>query len=173
MKLSKVKLLLIILSTILVLFVVFACLFVGYGYKYKKLAIKYSKQYGIDENVVLAIIQTESGFNNSETSSKGAIGLMQIMPETAEYISVMKGGVRYNLNDPETNIDFGVYYYKYLLEKFKSEDVAICAYNAGESTVLKWFNGGFDVKNIKYKETLNYYKRVKFYKRVYRLWRTI
>lgn len=167
MRLSKVKIALIILSIIFVAIILISLIFVVNGYKYKKIAVNYSKEYGVDSSVILAIIQTESGFKSNAYSSKGAIGLMQIMPETANYISEIKGGVYFDLKNPDTNVNFGVYYYKYLLDKFKNEDIAICAYNAGESNAFKWFEKGFDIKNIKYSETLNYYKKVKFFKKIY------
>lgn len=165
MRLLKSK----VLAVVVLVVFTFSTIFIFSGFKYKKLAVTYAKEYGVSASLVISIIKTESGFNKNAVSNKGAVGLMQILPTTAKYIAEKLGyGAEFNLFEPETNIEFGVYYLKYLLDKFKSEDIAICAYNAGEGTVLKWgLLRGFSLDKIKYKETLNYYKKVKFFKKLY------
>ena len=122
----------------------------------------YSNRYGIDVYVTLAVIGTESGFNPRAVSYKGAVGLMQLMPSTAEWVSE-KLNVEYNydaLLDAEYNIMLGTYYLSYLLKSFDYE-YAIAAYNAGEGKVREWQSMGIEVEDIPYKETKEYVKRVK------------
>src|SRR2546425_80077 len=86
--------------------------------------------YGVDPGLVRAVIKTESNFNRWAVSSKGALGLMQLIPETGR-----RYGVR-DFFDPQQNVDGGVQYLKFLLEKFKGNlDLSLAAYNAGENLV--------------------------------------
>lgn len=118
--------------------------------------------------LVLALIKAESGFNAGAKSAKGAVGLMQLLPSTANYVWHEMFGqtdilTENDLYDVKLNIQLGVCYIKYLLQKF-DEKWAICAYNAGEGVVSDWIkNGG----TIRYAETDRYLKRVNFYKTVY------
>ncbi len=85
---------------------------------------------GVDPALVKAMIKTESNFNRWAISSKGARGLMQLIPETG-----VRFGVR-DFFDPKQNIEGGVRYIKFLLEKFKGDlDLSLAAYNAGENLV--------------------------------------
>ncbi len=141
------------------------------GYKKYKTEIEYyCKIYGVDKHLVYAIIKTESNYNESAVSSKGAIGIMQIMPETASFIAEkLKFTREYNLLDYKTSIEFGVYYLSYLKGKFKNEYEIICAYNAGEGRVLSWLKLGILSENsIPFKETETYFRRVKFRKFLYK-----
>lgn len=105
----------------------------------------FSNKYGIDGDFIKAIIKQESGFNQNATSKKGAMGLMQLMPKTAESLGVLDA---YN---PTQNIEGGVKYLKSLLDKFdNNRELALAAYNAGPSAVKKY--GGIPP----YKETQNY-----------------
>lgn len=135
---------------------------------YMNLIEKYSEQYDIDKNLVLAIVKTESSFNKKAKSSVGAEGLMQIMPETAKWIAgKLKEEYRpENIYDPELNIRYGTFYLNYLINYFKSEDYAIIAYNAGMGNVKKWIRDGIFKENDNYKnipndEPRNYIKKVK------------
>ncbi len=137
----------------------------------ESLVVKYSNAYGVDENLVLAILKTESNFNNNAVSKKGALGIAQIRPQTAEYIREMLGYDKgYNLFDKEVSINFATYYISYLNKKFNTELEVICAYNAGEGRVEGWLNEfTLNYKNIPFKETKNYYKKVIRRKNLYRV----
>ncbi|MBR2988654.1 MAG: lytic transglycosylase domain-containing protein, partial [Clostridia bacterium] len=105
------------------------------------------KTYDVDKSLVTAIIKCESSFNEQAKSNKGAIGLMQLMPSSAKWCA-QKLGIEYSdemLYNPRYNINMGVYYLSYLLDKFDL-NYAICAYNAGEGNVSKWLNGDGQIK---------------------------
>lgn len=113
----------------------------------------------IDYELLQAIIATESGFDAQAVSPKGAIGLMQLMPATAERFGVLpdkKTPVEKQLADPGTNIKAGSRYLSYLLGLFSGQlELAVAAYNAGEGAVRR---SGNQIPN--YKETQNYVKTV-------------
>ena len=141
----------------------------GYN-KYLTEVEKQSNKYGVDKHLVLAIIKSESNFDKDALSKRGAIGLMQIMPSTAEFISEkLKIKDSYNLYDYKTSIKFGVYYLSYLKQKFKDEYKIICAYNAGEGRVENWLKlGVLTNSKVPYKETKTYLKRVLRRKKLYK-----
>ncbi|MFX0012486.1 MAG: lytic transglycosylase domain-containing protein [Candidatus Hermodarchaeota archaeon] len=108
-----------------------------------------SEKYKVESSLVYAVIEVESNWNYKAISKKGAIGLMQLMPSTAKDMNVD------NLFDPEENIDGGVRYLRYLLDKFKGDvTLTLAAYNSGP-TKVKRFNGMPPIK-----ETKQYVKRV-------------
>ena len=112
----------------------------------------------LDPAFVAAVIATESGYNERAISGKGAVGLMQIMPDTAKYVCEIFGE-KYNKSDlfvPEYNIGIGCKYLRYLSGKFSGADILI-AYNAGEGNAKKWIDNDMGVP---FKETRDYLKRV-------------
>lgn len=113
-------------------------------------------EYGVDKSLVKAVIHAESGYNPNAVSSKGASGLMQLMPKTAEGLKVS------NSLDPAENIRGGVRYLKFLLETFKGDvNLALAAYNAGLSRVAQY-------RGIPpYAETRNYVAKVLNYQKSY------
>jgi soluble lytic murein transglycosylase-like protein len=101
--------------------------------KYDPVIEHYANKYGVDPTLVRAVIQVESNFNPNCVSSKGARGLMQLMPATARRFGVT------NIHDPEQNIHGGVRFLSYLMRLF-NEDLprVLAGYNAGENAVLKY-----------------------------------
>ena len=132
----------------------------------------YSDEYGVDENLVFAVIKAESNFQEDAVSHKDALGLMQIMKETAEDVA-RKYNIEIDFNNSEreilnvqNNIKIGTKYLAVLLEKYKNIEVAVAAYNAGIGTVDNWIekeiikSDGSDIENIPYKETNNYVRKI-------------
>lgn len=113
-----------------------------------------SNRHKVDEKLVLAIMQAESSFKPNALSSKGAIGLMQIMKPTGDWLNVK------DLNDYRQNIDGGVRYLKFLSVLFKDIKLVVAAYNAGQGAVIA---NGYKVPP--YAETQNYVNTVlRYYK---------
>ncbi len=144
--------------------------FEGYLYpiKYSEEIKKYSEQNLISASLVASVINVESAYKKDCVSSKGAKGLMQIMPETAKWIAEKREMefVEDKLFDIEYNIDFGCYYLSYLMRYFEDEDLAICAYNAGMGNVSKWLKDESLSENgklvkIPFEETNTYLNKVK------------
>jgi len=117
---------------------------------------KFSAEYGVDPLLVRAVIRQESGFQPFALSTSGAMGLMQLMPETAEGLGVSDP---YNI---EENIRGGTRYLAYQLDTFKDLELALAAYNAGPNAVKKY--GGIPP----YEQTQNYVKKVLDYYELYR-----
>jgi len=124
-------------------FTVITYFYVLYPLKYKDEILIAGKINNISPSLIASLINEESSFDNLCESKAGAIGLMQIMPKTAEWLAVRMGLDNYNekqLFEPKFNIDMGTFYLRYLLDRFNDEYTALCAYNAGEGTVREWLN---------------------------------
>ncbi|MFO7803333.1 MAG: lytic transglycosylase domain-containing protein [Desulfovermiculus sp.] len=117
----------------------------------KKKVIHYSRELGIKPSLALAVAHQESLFTPDAVSSKGAVGVMQIMPATGRDFGVS----REMLFHPEVNIQVGLLYLREQLLRFQRLDLALAAYNAGPGRVQR---AGFKVPKIK--ETQNYVQRV-------------
>ncbi|MDD8019611.1 MAG: lytic transglycosylase domain-containing protein [Acidobacteriota bacterium] len=119
--------------------------------RYDPLVQKQAAKHGLPAELVHAVIRAESNYNQFAVSKKGALGLMQLMPETA-----MKYGVM-NVFDAEQNIEGGVKYLKDLVKHYKgNRNLVLAAYNAGQQAVEK--HNGIPP----YSETKNYLKRVEY-----------
>jgi hypothetical protein len=118
--------------------------------RYRPLVESISRRNGVDPNLIDAMIRTESNYNAWAVSPKGAIGLMQLIPETGRRFGVQ------NFFDPQQNIEGGVRYIKYLLEMFGGNvDLSLAAYNAGENLVARLG------KIPPYPETRNYVRKIR------------
>ncbi len=147
-----------------------------YPKDYSVFVEQYCNEYGIDTNLAYAVIHTESGFDSNAESYLGACGLMQIMPETFEWLK-SKDKSRSDCNgdifDPETNIRYGVYFLSLLMEEFGNERLTIAAYHAGMWRVNQWLNDsgispdGKTLSNIPYSDTEYYIKKVELAKKMY------
>jgi soluble lytic murein transglycosylase len=118
--------------------------------------------------LLAAVIEQESKFDASAKSSSGAIGLMQLQPETAKGIALRTGGSRFrlaDLYDPELNVRYGSWYLRHLLSKYGDERTALAAYNAGQRNVDEWLKDG---RGIEFAETRAYVEKVEHLKDVYR-----
>lgn len=116
-----------------------------------------ARKFKVDPALVMAVIHAESAYDKNAISHAGAVGLMQLMPETAKRFGVS------NRNNAAQNIKGGVRYLRYLLEMFKFNiKLTLAAYNAGESAVSKYGN-----KVPPYPETENYVKKVVAYYQSY------
>ncbi len=136
--------------------------------KYTEYVEKYSEQYSVPSEIIYAAIKTESGFKSNAVSSAGAVGLMQMMPETFLWLCEKNGeyleaGMLY---DPETNIRYGTYYLSYLYSQFGLWETVYAAYNCGPGRVKEWQENekyadenGILI-NIPIKETANYVKKM-------------
>jgi soluble lytic murein transglycosylase len=119
----------------------------------------------LDPALIAAVIYAESKFS-PRPSQAGAQGLMQLLPSTAEFLAKRTGGTAFVASDlatPQVNIAYGSYYLRYLLDRYGGRDVpAIAAYNAGETNVDHWLNGGrtLAVSAIPFPETRAYVTRV-------------
>lgn len=125
--------------------------FVGVNKKrFADLIAEAANRHQVDVRLLHAVIQAESAYDASAISSAGAVGLMQLMPDTARRYGVI------NRNDPVQNIDGGTHYLKDLLRMFDSNlNLAVAAYNAGEGAVMRYNNS-----IPPYPETQNYVKTV-------------
>lgn len=116
---------------------------------------KYCKMFNLNPLIVLSIMETESIFNPTVISSAGAIGLMQIMPQTAESIAKKLNIKNYDMFNPEDNIHFGVFYLSKLVEEFHNQiPFAAASYNGGPHNVSKWIKNNKD-KDLKLDEMID------------------
>lgn len=166
------------LNIVIMFFAFFVvCLFsvqVYYPTKYMDHVKTYAAMYDVPESLVFAIMHTESKFNAKAVSSKGAVGLMQILPTTGTWVAEKIQYKNFTENDlliPQINIQFGCFYLSYLLQKFHNEDLAICAYNAGEGKVSNWLHDdNFRINHIPIEETRVYLHRVQFAEKIYNIY---
>ena len=123
----------------------------------------------LDPALVAAVIYAETKFD-ARTSSAGAVGLMQLMPQTATFLAKRSGATTFStadLSTPDVNIAYGSYYLRYLLDEYHGSTVlALAAYNGGETNVDNWVRSAhadgqrFGLGDIPFPETRAYVQRV-------------
>lgn len=180
------------IAIIVTIFIIFVFLFlfrndllkIIYPRKYEEIISAYSEKYDVEDNIIYAVIKAESNFDSSAISNKNAIGLMQLMEETAIEIA-KKNDIelsntisREELCDIDKNINIGTKYLSILMGKYQNKEVALAAYNAGIGTIDNWIEKGIikkdgsDIENIPYKETNNYVRKIlrsyKIYQELYK-----
>ena len=158
------------ISLVILFFVSIVFNFVVCPKKYKNYVLAYSEEYELDKFLVYSIIKTESNFDAKAVSKSNALGLMQILPNTAKWIASELGEEysKEKMFEPSVNIRFGCFYLKYLFDKFEKTDIVICAYNAGEGSVLSWIEDGeLNREKIDYLETKNYLAKVENFYKIY------
>lgn len=136
--------------------------------RYEAVIRTHAANYDLEPSLLAAVIYTESRFDPAARSSAGAVGLMQLLPDTAKGIALRTGGARFVVSDllnPEINIRYGSWYLRTLVEKYGSQRLALAAYHAGQGNVDTWRSEG---KGIVFPETREYVERVVEAERVYR-----
>jgi soluble lytic murein transglycosylase len=140
---------------------------IRYPLHYEQIVRGHARNYDLDPALLAAVIYQESKFRADAKSSSGAIGLMQLRPQTAEGIAIRTGGTHFRVSDlynPEINVRYGSWYLRHLLDKYGDERDALAAYNAGQRNVDEWRAEG---KDIQFPETRAYVDRVEHLKGVY------
>jgi soluble lytic murein transglycosylase len=143
-----------------------------YPLEYEDTIAQYSRAYEIDPYLVCAMIRAESSFDPDAVSGDGAVGLMQVLPSTGEWVAGKIGMDDYTedtLSDPEVNIRIGCWYLHYLSGLFDGNtDHMVAAYNAGQNNVLKWIESDDGLNNIPFPETEKYLDKVNAYYEIYK-----
>lgn len=151
-----------------------------YPMKYSKEIEFFSEKYDVGGAIIASVANVESNFDENAVSNKGAIGIMQLIPSTAEWIAgkIGKDYDEEKLKNAEYNLELGSFYLSYLINYFQDERVGICAYNAGQGNVSNWLKDekyskdGKTLYKIPFEETNNYLKKVlnnyNYYKNKYK-----
>jgi soluble lytic murein transglycosylase len=125
-----------------------------YPLRYEEIVRGHARNYELEPALLAAVIYQESRFDARAESESGAIGLMQLLPDTAKGIAVRTGGSRFqvdDLYDPEINVRYGSWYLRHLLNKYGEVNKALAAYNGGQGNVDR---------GVQYAETREYVERV-------------
>ncbi len=173
-KLSRKKrsgFILVLVIIAVVLLTPFVCRVVFYPKEYTEYVERYSERFGLEESFVYAVINVESGFDESASSHVGATGLMQIMEDafkwTRRSLDVDDKDLEYSdMLNPEYNIEYGCCMLGYYYEKYGDYGLAAAAYHAGTNQVDIWLRDGditadgFDPDDIPSSATSHYVKKV-------------
>jgi soluble lytic murein transglycosylase len=141
---------------------------IRYPLHYEQIVRGHARNYGIDPALLAAVIYQESKFDAEAKSSSGAVGLMQLTPETAKGIAIRTGGSAFRVSDlrnPEINVRYGCWYLRHLFRKYGEWRLVLAAYNAGQGNVDRWLRDG---RGIEFAETREYVERVQDLRGIYR-----
>jgi soluble lytic murein transglycosylase len=139
-----------------------------YPLHYSEFVRVHAREHHLDPALLAAVIYQESKFDAAAKSPSGAIGLMQLTPETARGIAIRTGGSAFrteDLYDADINIRYGAWYLDNLFAKYGDERLVLAAYNAGQGNVDRWRSEG---KPIQFAETRAYVDRVERLQGIYR-----
>ncbi len=124
--------------------------------------VQESRQYGFDPELILALISTESSFYNWSVSNKGALGMMQIVPETGKALAkstqIAWNEQNQRLFDPYVNIRLGIHYLHRLKKRFGNIHVALAAYNVGPTKIQRWIRQGKPMPRQYANKVMRFYK---------------
>ena len=133
---------------------------IRYPLRYEAIVQTHARNYDLPPALLAAVIYTESKFDASARSDAGAVGLMQLLPETAKGIALRTGGRKFvvdDLLDPEINVRYGSWYLRNLLNRYDDLRTALAAYHAGQGNVDEWRRNGV---GIQFPETRAYVDKV-------------
>jgi soluble lytic murein transglycosylase len=139
-----------------------------YPLEYEQIVIAHARNYDLPPALLAAVIYAESRFDPNAESEAGAVGLMQLLPETAKGIALRTGGERFvvsDLRNPEINVRYGSWYLDHLRERYDGDlRLALAAYHAGQGNVDRWLDEG---GGIAFPETRAYVDEVERVRRIY------
>jgi soluble lytic murein transglycosylase len=118
-----------------------------YPLEYEEAIVAEARRQGLDPALIAAVVNTESGFLPDARSSQGAVGLMQVLPETARFVATQPerpSPPPDRLADPEVNIAYGSRYLRYLVDRHGTVPLALAAYNGGETNLAGWLDDAAD-----------------------------
>jgi soluble lytic murein transglycosylase len=148
-----------------------------YPFPHRKMILHYAHQHNLNPILLAALIKTESGFRAEAESPKGALGLMQIMPDTGRWIAEQLGDDEFDprlLTDPEVNLMMGSWYLAHLFEEFNNDPILVlAAYNGGRGNVrawlreARWTGKAQNLEQIPFPETRRFVRRVLLNYRIY------
>jgi len=170
-----------VIGVILIYIMIMAMLkLVFYPTKYKNEVERAAENYSVDPYIIFSVIKQESNFKAHASSTKGASGLMQLLPATAKEVAISMNSIdesNFDIYDAETNIYIGVKYLSELIQRYDGNIyIAIAAYNAGMGNVDKWYEQPYSsydtidkvIEKIEYKETKTYVINIANYYNMYR-----
>jgi soluble lytic murein transglycosylase len=138
-----------------------------YPLEYEHIIRGHAANHDLDPALLAAVVYVESRFDPNAESPAGAIGLMQLLPETAKGIALRTGGARFvvaDLRDPEINVRYGSWYLDHLRDRYGDMTTVLAAYHAGQGNVDRWRAEG---SGIAFPETRDYVERVERARAVY------
>ncbi len=163
-----------VLGVALLIIIVYYAIRASYPRPYYEIV----KGSGQEPTLIYALIKAESGFDEGAVSEAGAVGLMQLMPATAQFICAREK-IEYEperLKEGAYNILLGCKYMEYLIGRFPCTETALAAYNAGEGVVSRWLldeecsSDGVTLKAIPYAETRGYLKKIAKFRKIYQFY---